>query len=217
MSGDVGFVGRGGLKLAHALEVFGLSPQGLHCADFGCNVGGFTECLLRRGARSVTAVDTAYGVLDYRLRIDPSVRVMERTNLLHADPPPDLPLRDLIAIDVGWTPQRRILPVAMRWLSSSPEARIVTLIKPHYELAALDEARRAAAAPDLPAPVRGRGPRRDHVLSEEVAAAVVATVLEEIAALGLRCLGVTASPIAGGASRHTVGNVESLALLARNE
>ncbi len=217
MSGDEVFVGRGGLKLAHALDVFGLSPQGLHCGDFGCNVGGFTDCLLRRGAASVTSVDTAYGVLDYRLRMDARVRVMERTNLLHAEPPADLPLRDLIAIDVGWTPQRRILPIALRWLSESAEARIVTLIKPHYELAAFDESRRARVAPDLPEQGRGRGNRREHVLSEDVAAAVVAAVLEETAAMGLRCLGVTASPIAGGASRHTVGNVESLALLARGE
>ena len=107
-------VGRGGLKLRHALDVFALDPRSLRCADFGCNIGGFTDCLLQRGASRVFAVDTGYGALAYTLRTDPRVLVMERTNALHADPPPGRV--DLVVIDMGWTPQRHCVPAALRWL-----------------------------------------------------------------------------------------------------
>ena len=123
------FASRGGLKLRHALDEFAIDPRGLACADFGSNVGGFTDCLLQAGADRVYAVDTGYGNLAWTLRNDPRVVVMERTNALHAEPPT---LMDLIAIDLGWTPQRHAIPAALRWLK--PEGRIITLIKPHYEL-----------------------------------------------------------------------------------
>ncbi len=102
------------MKLEHALREFQVDVTGLVAADFGCNVGGFTDCLLRHGARRVYAVDTGYGMLDYHLRRDERVVVMERTNALHA-PPPDEPI-DLVVIDAGWTPQRLIVPAAQRWL-----------------------------------------------------------------------------------------------------
>ncbi|MCA9311333.1 MAG: hypothetical protein KDA21_09020, partial [Phycisphaerales bacterium] len=92
-------VGRGGLKLHHALETFGVDVTGLAAADLGCNLGGFTDCLLKRGAAHVHAVDTGYGILDYRLRTDARVTVMERTNVLHAEPPVSV---DLVVIDMGW-------------------------------------------------------------------------------------------------------------------
>lgn len=81
------FVSRGGLKLAHALAAFNFSPRNLTCADFGCSTGGFTDCLLQHGAARVFAIDTAYGQLAWKLRNDPRVTVMERTNCLHADVP----------------------------------------------------------------------------------------------------------------------------------
>ena len=81
------FVSRAGLKLEHALREFQLDVTGHVCSDFGCNVGGFTDCLLKRGAAQVYAIDTGYGTLDYRLRTDNRVIVMERTNALHVDPP----------------------------------------------------------------------------------------------------------------------------------
>ena len=88
MSGPSGqYVGRGGLKLQHALQYFSLDPAGQVCADFGCNVGGFTDCLLQHGASRVFAVDTGYGALAWKLRQDPRVVVMERTNALHVEPP----------------------------------------------------------------------------------------------------------------------------------
>ncbi|MFM8697247.1 MAG: SAM-dependent methyltransferase, partial [Phycisphaerales bacterium] len=78
------FVSRAGAKLAHALEAFKVDVAGLRCADFGCNVGGFTDCLLKAGAARVTAIDTGYGALAWTLRNDPRVEVRERTNALHA-------------------------------------------------------------------------------------------------------------------------------------
>ncbi|GAG39535.1 unnamed protein product, partial [marine sediment metagenome] len=127
------FVSRGGQKLGAALEAFGVDVRGATCADFGCNVGGFTDCLLRRGAAKVHAVDTGYGCLAWRLRRDSRVVVMERTNALYADPPERV---DLVVIDVAWTPQRLIVPAAMRWAKPPGEGiGIISLLKPHYELA----------------------------------------------------------------------------------
>ena len=79
------YASRGGSKLAAALDAFGISPAGWVCADLGCNVGGFVDCLLRRGAQKVYAVDTGYGALAYALRKDPRVVVMERTNAMHVE------------------------------------------------------------------------------------------------------------------------------------
>jgi len=97
-------------------------------ADFGCNVGGFTDCLLREGARRVYAVDTGYGALAWKLRQDERVVVMERTNAMHVVLPEPA---DLIAIDVAWTRQRRILPNALRQVSR--DGVILSLFKPQYE------------------------------------------------------------------------------------
>ena len=124
------FATRAGEKLDAALEAFAIDPAGGVCADFGCNVGGFTDCLLRRGAARVYAVDTGYGQLAWRLRKNPRVVVMERTNALYVDPPEKA---DLVVIDVAWTPQELIVPAAVRWLGGRA-GRIVSLLKPHYEL-----------------------------------------------------------------------------------
>jgi len=98
------FASRAGQKLDHALTTFSLDIEGKICADLGCSTGGFTDCLLRRGAAKVFAVDTGYGVLDWKLRKDPRVVVMERTNAMHVDLPERV---ELITIDVGWTRQCR--------------------------------------------------------------------------------------------------------------
>jgi 23S rRNA (cytidine1920-2'-O)/16S rRNA (cytidine1409-2'-O)-methyltransferase len=124
------YVSRGGLKLGAALDAFGLDVTGWNCVDFGSQVGGFVDCLLQHGAAKVYAVDPGYGVLDYRLRRDRRVVVCERTNALdYACPEPC----DLVTIDVGWTPQRLILPVARRCLKPQTGC-VVTLIKPQYEV-----------------------------------------------------------------------------------
>lgn len=201
MSGEreQAFVSRGGLKLAHALDEFGLDVRGVRCADFGCNVGGFTDCLLQRGAASVIAVDTGYGALAWKLRNDPRVTVRERTNALHADPPAEEQRPELIVIDLAWTPQRLCVPAALRWLHKGTEGRIITLIKPHYELSA-DEKHLLRAG----------------VLDPAESERVAARVLEGMPAFGVRVLAATRSPIAGGAGKkNAAGNMEWLALLAR--
>ena len=120
------FVSRAGQKLDHALGAFALDVSGFICADFGSNTGGFVDCLLQRGAAKVYAIDTGYGVLDWKLRKDPRVVVMERTNAMHVELPE--PVR-LVTIDVAWTKQRIILPAAKRVLDR--DGWIVTLLKPH--------------------------------------------------------------------------------------
>jgi len=167
------FVSRAGEKLAAALDAFAVDPEGWACADFGCNVGGFTDCLLRRGAARVYAIDTGYGALDYRLRKDARVVVMERTNAMHVRLPEPV---QLVTIDVAWTRQERILPAAARALA--PGGHVVTLIKPAYEL----------------------GPKalRAGRLSEERAAEAMAALRARVSAdvaLGLTWLADIPSPV----------------------
>jgi len=125
---DRTYASRSGRKLHAALEAFGLDVSHFVCADFGSHVGGFVDCLLQHGAAKVYAVEPGYGVLDYRLRQDERVVVRERTNALRFTCPEPC---DLVTIDVGWTPQRLILPAARRALK--PDGVVITLIKPHYE------------------------------------------------------------------------------------
>jgi len=125
---DCRFSSRAGRKLQFALEQFKVDVSGRICADLGAGTGGFTDCLLQNGARRVYAIDTGYGVLDWKLRNDSRVVVMERVNALHAELPE---LVDFVSIDVSWTPQRLIVPQAMQHLKDTGD--IVSLLKPHYE------------------------------------------------------------------------------------
>src|SRR5437762_938954 len=125
------FVSRAGQKLEHALVKFGIDVTGLVCADLGSNVGGFVDCLLRRGAKKVYAIDTGYGALEWKLRKDARVVVMERTNAMHVVLPEKV---KLVSIDVAWTKQRNILPAAKGMLEEN--GVVISLIKPHYEAAA---------------------------------------------------------------------------------
>jgi 23S rRNA (cytidine1920-2'-O)/16S rRNA (cytidine1409-2'-O)-methyltransferase len=122
------FVSRAGEKLQFALDQFGITVEGLVCADFGSSTGGFVDCLLQNGAKKVYTVDTAYGELAWKLRKDTRVCVMERTNAMHVVLPEKV---DLITIDVGWTRQKDILPNAFNNLKEG--GLMVSLIKPHYE------------------------------------------------------------------------------------
>ena len=189
------FVSRAGAKLEYALEEFKLDVTGLRCADFGCNVGGFTDCLLQRGAKHVTAIDTGYGALAWKLRQDPRVETRERTNALHAEAPAGGV--DLVVLDLAWTPQRLAIPAALKWLA--PGGRIITLIKPHYELRDEEKA------------WLDRG-----FLPHERVPGVVTRVEAEMPALGAKVLGSTQSPLVGGKTSKKAGvpgNIEWLTLL----
>lgn len=191
------FVSRAGAKLAHALEQFKLDVTGFRCADFGCNVGGFTDCMLQRGAASVIAIDTGYGTLAWKLRQDARVETRERTNALHAVPP--VGGVDLVVVDLAWTPQRLAIPVALTWLAQG--GRIVSLVKPHYELR------------DTEKEWLDRG-----FLPHDRAPGVVARVEAEMPGLGARVLGSTPSPLVGGKTskkKGVPGNMEWLVWLER--
>jgi 23S rRNA (cytidine1920-2'-O)/16S rRNA (cytidine1409-2'-O)-methyltransferase len=177
------FVSRAGQKLDHALTTFGIEVAGLVCADLGSNTGGFVDCLLRRGAAKVYAIDTGYGVLDWKLRKDPRVVVMERTNAMHARLPEPV---GMVTIDVAWTRQRHILPAARRMVAAG--GMVVSLIKPHYE----------AEPGQL---VKG-------ILPAEQVDAVVSRVTGDVRAAGFEVVGTVRSPILGAK-----GNAEVLALL----
>ncbi len=174
------------MKLAAALAAFDLDVTGLICADFGSHVGGFVDCLLQHGAARVYSVDTSYGTLAWTLRKDPRVVVLERTNALHVELPEPV---DLVTVDVGWTPQHRILPIALSALA--PNGLIVSLIKPHYE----------ADSSKL----------RRGVLPDEECDAVLRTVEHRLSELSIHLSATVESPIRGRA-----GNREFIALIRRS-
>ncbi len=174
------FVSRGGLKLEHALTAFGIDVSGKVCADLGCSTGGFTDCLLQRGALKVYAVDTGYGVLDWKLRKDSRVVVMERTNGMHVQLPEAV---GIVTIDISWTRQKNILPNARKLLAGG--GIVVSLIKPHYEA--------------------DRAILRKGVVPQELVDSVVEKVRAEIEGAGWIWEKSVRSPIKGGG-----GNVEVL-------
>ena len=176
-------VSRAGQKLDHAMRIFEIDATGLICADLGSNVGGFVDCLLRRGAAKVYSIDTGYGVLAWTLRKDPRVVVMERTNAMHVTLPERV---SLVTIDVAWTRQKNILPAAKSLLAAG--GQIVTLVKPHYEAE--------------------RRMLRNGVLPVSAVAEVVEKALQDARAAGLEVMATVESPIKG-----SKGNVEVLALL----
>ena len=119
---------KGGEKLAFALKELNIDVSNRIVADLGCNVGGFTDCLLKNGAQKVFAVDTGYGILAWKLRIDDKVEVCERSNAMHWNPPEPV---DGVVIDVGWTKQEKIIPPAYKIVKKS--GFILSLFKPQYE------------------------------------------------------------------------------------
>jgi len=123
------YVSRGGHKLAAALDAFGVSPAGRVCADVGASTGGFTDVLLQRGAAKVYAIDVSYGDLAWKLRQDPRVVVMERTNARKLQRLPEAV--SLATVDVSFISLRQILPAVLRWLASP--ADIIPLVKPQFE------------------------------------------------------------------------------------
>src|SRR5439155_19015615 len=127
------YVSRGGIKLANALSAFRLEVSGRRCLDVGASTGGFTDCLLKRGADHVVALDVAYGELDWRLRGDPRVTVVERSNARALDPAA-LPYRpDLIVVDLSFISLRKVLPAVLA-AASTGGFDCLALVKPQFEL-----------------------------------------------------------------------------------
>jgi 23S rRNA (cytidine1920-2'-O)/16S rRNA (cytidine1409-2'-O)-methyltransferase len=177
---DHPYVGRGGLKLAHALETFALDVTGWTALDIGASTGGFTDVLLQRGAARVVALDVGHGQLDWKIRTDPRVTVIERVNARNLTPdqlPADLRSFAIITIDVSFISLRHILPVLPPLLL--PGGDVVALVKPQFEAGRAEVARGGIVHDDA---VRLR------VLDEVIAAAD---------ALGLERRGLAESPIAG--------------------
>lgn len=182
------FVSRGGVKLRHALEVFHLDPRGRICLDVGASTGGFTDCLLQAGARQVIAVDVGYGQLAARLREDPRVHLLERTNIRHLDAS-RLPGRpDLATIDVSFISLALVLPVVAPLLG--PPREIVALVKPQFEVG------------------KGQVGKRGVVRDPAQHRAVLERVAHVAADLSLGVSGITASPLLG-----PMGNREFLMYL----
>ncbi len=171
------FVSRGGVKLRHALEVFRLGPRGRVCLDVGASTGGFTDCLLQAGARLVIAVDVGYGQLAARLRQDPRVHVLDRTNIRWLDPS-RLPARpDLATIDVSFISLRLVLPAVGRLLD--PPREVIALVKPQFEVGK--------------GQVGKRGVVRDAALHRAVLERLAETATER----SLHVAGLAASPLLG--------------------
>lgn len=134
--GHIPFVSRGGLKLERGLKAFDVKPEGLACLDVGCSSGGFTDCLLSHGARSVLSVDVGYAQFDWSLRNNPRVELLERTNIVDVPTPERMGAIDLAVCDVSFTSVVSILPSVMALLKD--DGAFLTLVKPQFE-AARDE------------------------------------------------------------------------------
>jgi 23S rRNA (cytidine1920-2'-O)/16S rRNA (cytidine1409-2'-O)-methyltransferase len=189
---DHPWVGRGGLKLAHALEVFGVDPTGRLALDIGASTGGFTDVLLARGARQVVALDVGTNQLDWRLRSDPRVVALERVNARHLTPeqlPAGARRFDLVTIDVSFISLEHILPVVPPLVA--PDGRVIVLVKPQFEAG-----RREVGAGGI-------------VRDPAVHARVIEAVASAAHRVGLERLRVEPSPVTGAE-----GNREFLMLLA---
>lgn len=184
------FVSRGGEKLAFALDHFDLDPSGRVCLDVGASTGGFTDCLLQRGASRVYAVDVGYGQLDYGLRRDERVVVMERINARYLQPDDVGELCDLVTVDVAFISLVKVVPALVPCVG--PGGRLLPLVKPQFE-----------AGPELV----GKG---GIVRDEAVRRRVIEERVTDLEALGLRCEGVADSAVEGAG-----GNREAFALFRR--
>ena len=183
---EIAYVTRAGAKLDHALTAFAIDVRDLWTADLGAHTGGFTDCLLRRGARRVYAVDTGHGVLHWRLRTDPRVVVKERTNALHAILPEPV---DFCCLDLAWTRLALGVPAGLRLLREG--GILVALLKTQYE-ARPEELEGGRLRAGLGETVRDR-------------------VLAALAADGLAARGCVESPIKG----QKGGNTEYLLWLTK--
>ena len=183
------YVSRGGLKLEKALRDFGVDPTGYVCSDSGASTGGFTDCLLQQGASKVFAIDVGYGQLDWKIRSDPRVVVMERTNVRYVTPEQLGEPLDLSVVDVSFISLRIVLPVIKTFLKEEA-GQVLCLIKPQFE-----------AGKEK---VGKKGVVRDASVHKEVLDDFVLLTKE----IGFKILGLTFSPVKG-----PEGNIEFLAHL----
>ena len=177
---DHPFVSRGGLKLAHALDTFGIDPKGLVALDIGASTGGFTDVLLQRGAARVVALDVGHNQIDWKIRTDPRVMVLEGINARYLTPeqlPADARQFTLVTIDVSFISLRHILPVVPPLLA--PGADVIALVKPQFE----------AGRDDV-----GKG---GIVRDQRIHARVIDEVVEAARQAGLSRRGLEPSPITG--------------------
>jgi 23S rRNA (cytidine1920-2'-O)/16S rRNA (cytidine1409-2'-O)-methyltransferase len=186
------FVSRGGLKLAGALDEFHIDVTRLICLDVGTSTGGFTDCLLQRGASKVIAVDVGYGQLDWKIRNDPRVLVLERTNIRYL-PDDALPCPvDFTCIDVSFISLKIVIPAVLKFMKKP--SRIVALIKPQFEVG------------------KGRVGKGGIVKDPELQQMVLEDLALFFSSQGLICQGTIPSPVLGAK-----GNKEFLVSLALPE
>jgi 23S rRNA (cytidine1920-2'-O)/16S rRNA (cytidine1409-2'-O)-methyltransferase len=174
---DLPFVSRGGVKLEAALEAFSIDVSGLACLDVGASTGGFTDCLLQRGAAKVTAIDVGYGQLHWKLRSDPRVTVLERTNVRHLEASGLPYLSDFASIDVSFISLKIVVPSVLRLLKK--DKALVCLIKPQFEVGK--------------GLVGKRGVVRDIALHQQV----IKDLSTTFRAMDLRVFGIIDSPVLG--------------------
>ncbi len=177
---DLPYVSRGGIKLAAALDVFEIDPSGTICADVGASTGGFTDVLLQRGAARVYAIDVGYGQLDWKLRQNERVVVMERTNARYLEMLPE-PV-NLVTIDASFISLKLILPVVKKWLAIP--GLVVALVKPQFEAGRTQ--------------VGKGGVVRDKTVHRQV----LENTINYASEAELNVLGIILSPITGPAGNH---------------
>ncbi len=187
------YVSRGGLKLEKALRDFGVKPEGYVCSDSGASTGGFTDCLLQQGASKVFAIDVGYGQLDWKIRSDPRVVVMERTNIRYVTPEDLGEQLDLSVIDVSFISLKIVLP-AIKALLKPGKGQVLCLIKPQFE-AGREK-------------VGKKGVVRDSATHKEV----LDNFVELANSLEFKILGLTFSPVKG-----PEGNIEFLGHLTLDD
>ena len=183
------YVSRGGLKLEKALRDFGVKPEGFVCSDSGASTGGFTDCLLQQGASKVFAIDVGYGQLDWKIRSDPRVVVMEKTNIRYVTPEQLGESLDLSVVDVSFISLKIVLPSIKALLK--PTGQVLCLIKPQFEAG------------------RDKVGKKGVVREKSTHVEVLQGFVDLADSLGFAILGLTFSPVKG-----PEGNIEFLGHLS---
>jgi len=176
-SGEMPYVSRGGLKLEAALEHFGVNIEGVTAMDVGSSTGGFTDCMLKRGAKKVYCIDVGYGQLAWSLRNDPRVILLERTNIRHLERERIPDLIDFATIDVSFISLQKVIPKVMEFLGERGE--ILALVKPQFEVG------------------KGEVGKGGVVRDEEKRMAAVKAIETFAVGTGLRSMGTFLSPVPG--------------------